>query len=211
VTDELWKHLRALAVKTGYSGLVITAVVFFFDSATPTGFILLTLAYVLVSYVVVDLFLLGPMGNVSATLADGGVIAGLFLFASPAFDAVDISLNGTMVAILALGTLEWFFHQRLVTEFEGIRAAASDAVSEAGSDDPSRQHHPGTEGQGSDGSDGRRQSQLSAERQIAMVTRESKDNDDDANDDEDQNEQNDRDGEGRDSEEPEKQRKDDSQ
>jgi len=209
VTDELWKHLRALAVKTGYSGLVITAVIFFFGSATPTGFILLTLAYVLVSYVVVDLFLLGPMGNVSATLADGGVIAGLFLFASPAFDAVDVSLNGTMVAILALGTLEWFFHQRLVTEFEGIRAAASDAVSDAGSDGRSRQHHPGTEGQGSDDSNDRRQSQLSAERQIAMVTMESKDNDDDANDDENKDEQNDGD-EGRDSEEHAEQRKDDS-
>ncbi len=209
MTDELWKHLRALAVKTGYSGLVITAVIFFFGSATPTGFILLTLAYVLVSYVVVDLFLLGPMGNVSATLADGGVIAGLFLFASPAFDAVDVSLNGTMVAILALGTLEWFFHQRLVTEFEGIRAAASDAVSDAGSDGRSRQHHPGTEGQGSDDSNDRRQSQLSAERQIAMVTMESKDNDDDANDDENKDEQNDGD-EGRDSEEHAEQRKDDS-
>ena len=209
MTDELWKHLRALAVKTGYSGLVITAVIFFFGSATPTGFILLTLAYVLVSYVAVDLFLLGPMGNVSATLADGGVIAGLFLFASPAFDAVDVSLNGTMVAILALGTLEWFFHQRLVTEFEGIRAAASDAVSDAGSDGRSRQHHPGTEGQGSDDSNDRRQSQLSAERQIAMVTMESKDNDDDANDDENKDEQNDGD-EGRDSEEHAEQRKDDS-
>ena len=209
MTDELWKHLRALAVKTGYSGLVITAVIFFFGSATPTGFILLTLAYVLVSYVVVDLFLLGPMGNVSATLADGGVIAGLFLFASPAFDAVDVSLNGTMVAILALGTLEWFFHQRLVTEFEGIRAAASDAVSDAGGDGRSRQHHPGTEGQGSDDSNDRRQSQLSAERQIAMVTMESKDNDDDANDDENKDEQNDGD-EGRDSEEHAEQRKDDS-
>lgn len=106
--------LRALFVKLVGTFVAVWAGCGLVD-ANPVGACLgLAAGITAANYLVGDLLILPAAGNIVATLADGGLAAGLTFLAGLFMTGITVSLTGIIVVGILVALFEYFFHQFLL-------------------------------------------------------------------------------------------------
>lgn len=105
------KHILALIIKFAINAMVLVATLANLTNLSVINILYIALVVTAVAYLAGDLFILDKTNNTIATIAD----AGLAFFIIWAFnfifiDAV-IPFSAALIAALAVGVGEWFFHK----------------------------------------------------------------------------------------------------
>ena len=105
------RHISALIVKYVMTAIILEIVLLLLSSVSFSGILLIALAVTAISYMIGDMLVLSATNNLVATLADivlAFITIYLFNFI---WSRGDIPFMSALIASVAIGFGEWFFHK----------------------------------------------------------------------------------------------------